>query len=278
MSKKIDGFIDSMKKQLHHITQEMKETNVSDKIDTICKNASMKHNVISDVHPNDFIFKFLIENTSFDDASGAIRYYFDDGSRSAEKLTSLITDFFEPEDSSIQLLEFASGYGCVTRHLSNYLPNVSIASCDIHEEAINFIESEIGIPAILSHSLPEKLETPNHYDVIFALSFFSHMPIVTWKRWLQALKSKLKNGGYLIFTTHGMESRKCFNNPKIGPEGFWFSPQSEQGDLDTSDYGQTIVSPNFVFNQICEDKDARIILFRKAYWWEHQDLYILKKI
>lgn len=241
------------------------------------EDAARKHRVVSEIHPKDFIFHFLIENPTFDEKHQAVQYYFDDGAHSADKLSRLVHEYYGETNQKIQLFEFASGYGCVTRHLMHYLPNTEITSCDIHEEAVEFIQDKIGISAILSNSVPEQLHTPCQYDVIFALSFFSHMPRSTWRRWLITLASRLKPDGLLIFTTHGLESRKYFDNPQVEPEGFWFIPMSEQKDLDTTEYGQTIVLPSFVFNQLSEENDLRIILYKEAHWWEHQDLYVMKR-
>ncbi|OGW46084.1 MAG: hypothetical protein A2Y66_00495 [Nitrospirae bacterium RBG_13_41_22] len=259
-----------MAENKHYVVQE---------VAGICADEAAKYNVVPYIHPEDFIFHFLIENPCFNnDRDAAVKYYFQDGFKSAQKLRGLLSDFCGSSKSRIQLLEFASGYGCVTRHFSNVFPEVDVTSCDIHVKAVNFIKDVIGKSAILSDAVPEKLITPEKYDVIFALSFFSHMPRVTWGRWLNVLMSKLKGGGCLLFTTHGMESRKYFNYPQVSSEGFWFWNQSEQKDLDTNEYGQTIVLPKFVLGQISDENETRIIFFREAYWWDHQDIYILKRV
>jgi hypothetical protein len=245
----------------------------------ICADEGAKYNVVPYIHPEDFIFHFLVQNPCFNnDQDAAVRFYFYDGCRSAQKLSTLLSDFFGASNSRTRLLEFASGYGCVTRHFSNVLPEVDVTSCDIHGKAVDFIKDILGKSAILSDAVPEKLITPEKYDVIFALSFFSHMPRDTWGRWLNALLSKLEDGGCLLFTTQGMESRKYFNYPQVSAEGFWFENQSEQKDLDINEYGQTIVLPKFVFGQMSDEDEIRIIFFREAFWWDHQDLYVLKRV
>lgn len=67
-------------------------------------------------------------------------------------------------------------------------------------------------------------------------------------------------------------------NPSIPRDGFWFLPQSEQKDLSTSEYGQTIVTPDFVIGEVYRQTGAPMVLYRSAFWWEHQDLYILTKL
>ena len=240
--------------------------------------SAKKYNVVSDVHHQDYIFQFLVNNQSFQSEDDAVEYYFNDASNSAKKLSYYISEICNIKDKKFELLEFASGYGCVTRHLANELKDAIITSCDIHKDAVNFIEDKIGNYAIISNSKPELFTTPINYDVIFALSFFSHMPKETWGRWLMSLVAKLKDNGFIIFTTHGLKSRKCFNYPDLDEEGFWFlNSSSEQKDINTDEYGQTIVQPKYVFNKIFCCKCIRLIMFQEAVWWGHQDLYIVKK-
>lgn len=244
-------------------------------LDVISNKASV-YKVKPDIHDEDFIFEFLMENKSFSCKEDAINYYFMDGEISAKKLLVYINDVCKFDNGKIKLLEFASGYGCVTRHFKNVLENVSITSCDIHEEAVNFIESILNMPAIISNATPELFKTDDKYNVVFALSFFSHMPKSTWGRWLNALASNAADGGYIIFTTHGQESMKFFGKPKLDSEGFWFKNESEQKDLNSSEYGQAIVSHDYVCNVIKKYSNMELVRFDESEWWGHQDLYIVR--
>ena len=157
--------------------------------------AARRHDVVPDLHPSDFILLFLLEHPGFRDDKGRVDYYFDDGARSARSLAALVADTCRIELSSLRLLEFASGYGCVTRHLRGALPGASVTSCDIHPEAVEFIQRKVGATAIGSHSVPEQLKLADRYDVVFALSFFSHMPKTSWGRWLRALADGVRESG-----------------------------------------------------------------------------------
>lgn len=234
---------------------------------------------VPDVHPNDLIFQFLIENPVFKSIDQAVRYYFYDGANSAKKLDNLLfSQLGLRRSGETSLLEFASGYGCVTRQLVGELAPVNIVSCDIHEAACSFIHSMIGVNTILSANNPEDLKIENNsFDVVFALSFFSHMPDLTWSRWLKILYDKVTPGGYLIFTTQGMNSRKYFGNPLIPDSGIWFISSSEQKDLNAADYGNTIVTPEYVKKAVENILHQRILYMAEADWWGHQDLYVINK-
>ena len=123
-----------------------------------CNEIAKQLPVIPDIHNQDFIYHFLINNPVVPTKKGAISYYFNDGSNSAMKLSKLLYDKLGYKRiPGLKILEFASGYGCVTRHLVNHLPGEQITSCDIHSEAMNFIKSSLSTEVMLSRPFPEEL-------------------------------------------------------------------------------------------------------------------------
>jgi SAM-dependent methyltransferase len=236
-----------------------------------------RHGVVPDIHPKDFIFQFLITNESFTSREAAVAYYFSDGESSCKKLLDLLGTFGKAvagEETSV--LEFASGYGCVSRHLEKQR-GYRVTSCDIHVEANAFIADKIGLPTLQSAHCPEDFSAKDRYDVTFALSFFSHMPAATWSRWLGTLLDTVIPGGLLIFTTQGRASAKFFGNPILNEQGYWFRADSEQKDLSVEEYGQTLVTPEYVFRELSERVDAHPCFFQQAHWWKHQDTYVVQK-
>jgi SAM-dependent methyltransferase len=233
--------------------------------------------VTEKVHPRDFIYWFVAshEKISLEDGT---RYYFEDGAKSAAKLDAHLSRLLGEDKRPIKLLEFASGYGCVSRHLKKN-PGVELTSCDIHPAAVEFLADEIGVRALQSSHVPEDFRTPELYDAIFCLSFFSHMPKSTFGRWIKALHDRLAPGGHLLFTTHGAKSRKelQITLDDLDDEGFWFKAASEQHDLDSSEYGLTLSLPRFVLPTIYKAVAAPVIDYREGEWWNHQDLWVVKK-
>ena len=239
--------------------------------------AAGKEAVTADVHPQDFIYHFCCTHPQLTPEAGA-NDYFSDGARSARKFVDLVSTFEDLNPRSMDLLEFASGYGCVSRHLKQY-PQINLTACDIHEQAVDFVRDTLGVKTVLSKSTPEAFTLPQSYDLVFALSFFSHMPKSSFGRWVRALYGCLKSPGYLLFTTHGQKScsMQSITPDDIPADGFWFRAASEQHDLDTAEYGTSITTPDFVIGEIYRQTGARIVAYRQAGWWEHQDLYVLKR-
>ena len=253
-------------------------TPITDEMREFARTFATETGVTDALHEADFIFQFLINNPVFREKSNAVRYYFYDGMNSAKQLDALMREIGIDTTSGVKLLEFASGYGCVTRHFRNHLPYVDSVSCDIHLAATEFIREKIGLPAVVSNAMPELLDVPDDFDITFALSFFSHMPKSTWLRWLIALYRRTRPGGYLVFTTQGIETaKKYMGNPDIPEDGFWFLRQSEQHDLDTDEYGQTVVTEAFVREQVRLLPRAEILRFMPAFWWGHQDTYVVHR-
>src|SRR4029077_2126088 len=181
-------------------------------IEASCLKQAKRWNVAPAVHPRDFIMEFLLTHPQFvNSPEQAVEYYFKSGHESAQLFERVVERDLGLNGASLSLLEFASGYGCVTRHLLK-ARRFRLTACDIHAEANDFNALRLGATAMESSPVPEEFRAgSSRFDLVFALSFFSHMPKATWARWLQALFDVLLPGGHLLFTTHGPTSRrKCF--------------------------------------------------------------------
>jgi len=233
--------------------------------------------VRAEVHSKDYIYQFLVENKVFNTKEDAVRYYFYDGQKSAETLEKLLFSQFGLKKDNTSILEFASGYGCVTRHLVKVVSPDQLFCSDIHPEANEFLSHTFGVRTIQSTIKPQDYPSDRTFDAVFALSFFSHMPPRIWGKWLEQLFLLVNPHGFLVFTTQGLASSKFHGNPLIPDTGIWFSPDSEQKDLDVHEYGQTIVTIDYVVNQVFSRFRVPFKLIRSEFWWEHQDLYVIQK-
>jgi len=110
-----------------------------------------------EIHELDLIFKFLEENNSSRET--AIKHYFKTGLQSASELQSILSCILKLNIDECQLLEFASGYGCVTRHLTSIMPQCDITACDIHQEAVDFTNNVLNCKAIISSDDPAAFST-----------------------------------------------------------------------------------------------------------------------
>jgi SAM-dependent methyltransferase len=225
------------------------------------------------IHENDFIFNHIHKNLNIE-YDLAIQEYINVGLQSADKLLNIAKDL-HINTSTSNILDFASGYGCVARHFFDKTKSENFYCVDIHDEAISFLKDEIKVKAIKSSPIPEQFDLEARFDFIFVLSFFSHMPKSTFERWLVKLASLLTNKGFLLFTTHGMVSVDIIGSVDLDESGFWFAPNSEQLDLNFNEYGTTVSSFSFIYN-LLEKNNMQLVYYKQGDWWGHQDTYIVK--
>jgi SAM-dependent methyltransferase len=239
-----------------------------------------QNGVSGSLSADDYIFWYIYDHVAADKKVAAATDYIESGKGTARFLGDLLTEARLAEvlaqrpnpANPASLLDFASGYGRVTRHMPNEVSKTEVVACDIHEAAVAFIKS-MGFQAIQSAHSPEDLDLGRKFDIIFALSFFTHMPRRTWKPWLDALARQLNPNGLLIFTAHGEVSQILMGVAKLEPEGFFFHSVSEQKDLDTSEYGNTVTTFEYVYSQIRES-GLKLLQFKQAAIGHH-DLYVL---
>jgi cyclopropane fatty-acyl-phospholipid synthase-like methyltransferase len=229
-----------------------------------------RYSVVPDIHDEDGILGFTLQGGV--DREEALRYYFQNGADSAAKLERIAEQFLNRAVCELTLLEFASGSGRVTRHLVNRWNDVSV--CEIQDSALIFLEEKFGVTIYKSSNDPGKLKINEKFDVVFALSFFSHMPRDTFARWLVRLSDLVAPQGLFVFTTHGQASIPHLARLGYQPEpsDFWFSP------VPSKNYGQTIVSHSFTERERCVlVPDMQAIDYREAEWDGHQDIYVWRR-
>jgi 2-polyprenyl-3-methyl-5-hydroxy-6-metoxy-1,4-benzoquinol methylase len=236
-----------------------------------------KYNVVPDIHCQDYIFNAL--HFFFkEDFNMACESYYRNGNISATKVRDLI-DKHTQGTRVERILDFASGYGCVSRHFKNVMPNTSLTAMDIHENAYHFNKMHFGVDAIISSEEPVKASVPHLFDAVFALSFFSHMPDRTFSAWLEKLSSFVRLGGIVIFTTHGETTHNnVIKHIPVNNEGYGFIADSEQFDLSTESYGHAITYSKYVLNKIRTLSHIKLVESIPGDWWGHQDVFILKRV
>jgi SAM-dependent methyltransferase len=198
--------------------------------------------------------------------------YFDQGARDAARVTAIISELGYGRASKV--LEFASGYGRVTRHLKLD----DLTACDIHPQAVSFVRSKLKVPALLSNAVPADFNPPERYDFIFVLSLFSHLPDDLFGPWLSKLCSLLKPGGHLLFTTNGhfaAEKIPLLATAIDHDAGLTFLHYTDQPDLATAIYGTAVTTPDYVRAKLARATTGHLVSMRAGAWWEVQDEWIV---
>jgi len=230
------------------------------------------------IHPDDFLHKFTVRKFPKD---GAERY-FKGGKQDAAAVRQLIERFF-PKDAAIRVLDFASGYGRVVRHLPSLMPNATVAASDIHPQACHFMRENFDFEVYQSTSEPEALDLGEAYDFIYVHSLFSHLPHHSFQRWLAALHKHLKPGGYMMVTANGDFARAKLPNEFLpffdAEKGYGYRPLVvDQPDIPTSDYGSMSISDEYFKAAVAKtDALAQIVSFRSGALLGHQDEWVIQR-
>ncbi|MDX1741117.1 MAG: class I SAM-dependent methyltransferase [Rhodothermales bacterium] len=238
---------------------------------------AFRHGVLSDIHSLDSSFQFLFDNPSFVTKEDAVRFYFDDGARSAYKIAELVGTECRMGSRRYRLLECPSGYGGVTRHLVRSLGAASVTCSDPSRRAVEFVQETFGVQGFTLPRAPLDLSAERQFDVVVSLSFFTYLPERTWEGWLQTLLDVVVDGGCLIFTTHGLKSLDLIGIAGLDDRGFW-SQQSEDSSHGIGPVQQTVVHPRYVVSSLRRIDSIELVMFREGGWWGHQDLWVVRKV
>lgn len=174
------------------------------------------------------------------DRDRAITNYFQNGLEQHQLLEHIAAWRGRPR----RMLDFASGYGRLSRLLVHQHLADDVTVSDILEGAMEFQAAQFGVRTILSKADPEEFAAPDRYDLIFVASLFTHLPPPAFVAWLRRLARLLEPAGMLIFSVH---------DEWIAPgkvDGIGFSAESESRVLDANEYGSTWVSEKYVREQV----------------------------
>lgn len=230
------------------------------------------------IHPDDLLFAYSVRANGRDKA---IPGYFQGGRSNAAQAHAAMVRVCG-QKSPLRVLEFAAGYGRVSRYSADIFAGHQYTASDIHPQACVFLKERLGVDAIVSATQPEELAIPSPFDFIFVLSLFSHLPDHSFGRWLAKLYSLLDRGGRLLFTTHGefatAKFPKPFENMLDATLGYGYGRNSDQPDLDGSEYGTMVVTMPYVIGAVKRHcPGARIQSFSSGVWFGRQDEWVVLK-
>jgi SAM-dependent methyltransferase len=194
------------------------------------------------VHGDDEMLAYLA-GAHGDDRDAGLVSYFTTGLSIARALAAVVRWRFGGWAALERALDFASGFGRVTRYLVREIAPRRLWVAEIQPAAVAFQAARFGVHALPSTLRPGDFRAAGGFGAIFVTSLFTHLPAETFTAWLGRLAELLAPGGLLAFTTHGAE----LLDAGVVPEGgILFHPVSETDRLAGGDYGSTWVSEAFV--------------------------------
>jgi SAM-dependent methyltransferase len=222
----------------------------------------------------DEMLGFLVDSHG-GDRDRALFQYFQSGASIADSLGQVLRWRFGEPGRIGALLDFASGYGRVTRFLVREIPPERVWVADVYAEGVRFQEERFGVHGLVSAIRPEDFAVAGgqRFDAILVTSLFTHLPEERFVAWLRTLLGLLTPGGLLAFSAHSPEVLPAGAAMPAG--GILFHASSESGSLDTSDYGSTWVTEEFVRSALDRAAGSGASLHRvERALCNFQDLYL----
>jgi len=227
------------------------------------------------VHPNDEIFK--LAKRRHPGAGDAFRYYFYKGGIFAETLSDYLLKIGE-NPKTMSILDFAGGYGRISRHLKYEFETVFHS--DLDPDMIDFCSSELDIISFLSSFDFAKIEFPvPDFDTILSFSLFTHLNPNIWDEFFWNLAGRVAPNGYMVITTR---STNIATGELVdtGKDLISFVEKNEtSGRLDASVYGSTQVNPEYIHRMLRKGElELKLVKwFKPGEFDKHQDVFMFKR-
>ena len=199
-------------------------------------------------------------------------------------------------EDGLKVLDYGGSSGSCVRILAAAYPEVWFASCDPSNSSISWARECLqrhNLKFFHQDQIPPLPFRDKEFDVIYAISIFSHHGINASKRWFNEISRILKPGGQLVFTTHGIGSILHYTLQKQKPlvrfkemyaaylaTGFVFEEvwidQDDIGNTATAmEWGNSYYSQNIIALLIHEDFDLLKAFPRLNQ--SNQDVYVVRK-
>jgi SAM-dependent methyltransferase len=169
------------------------------------------------------------------------------------------------------VLDFACGFGRLTRFLVRELDPGRVWAADVLPDAVDFVASAFGVRAFASLTDPSRLRFERRFPLIWVGSLFSHLPESRFEAFLRALQGALEPDGLLVFSTHSID---LVEEEDAGAAGFVFRSRSESRVLDPNEYGTAYAAPDAV-RAVCERVGFADHLHLEHELWRIQDVHVV---
>lgn len=137
--------------------------------------------------------------SAFDDTASWVRA----GRTDARLIRDLAAGAGTPLENIGSMLDFACGCGRVARRWHD-LEGSRVYGCDYNPELTDWCRDNLPfVTARTNGTAPPLPFESDSFDLIYALSLFTHLPEETQPRWMADVERVLAPGGLVIFTVHG---------------------------------------------------------------------------
>jgi ubiquinone/menaquinone biosynthesis C-methylase UbiE len=128
--------------------------------------------------------------------------YFKDGRETASWIASQVRPFLKQEPGTV--LEWGCGPARIIRHLPDIWSRAEIIGTDYNLKTVNWCRQNIPEVRFTANELNPPLPFPDFkFDLVYAISIFTHLSEQNHYLWINELKRVLRPGGVALITTQG---------------------------------------------------------------------------
>ncbi len=202
------------------------------------------------------------------------------GQASAEAMIGSIERAGIKRDAHIKLFDFGTGCGRILGPMIEMMPNTRFTGSDIWDSAIAYDKKQFKDHNFLVNKFDPPLDLPdNEFDVITAMSVFTHLDEQNQAAWLKELNRVASPGGYLLLSVHGVEhaERTKLKEPYLGQlnsEGFVFVKDGAWSDFMPDGYQTSFQTREWTMKNW--SKYVNVVDYYVG-GWGHHDIVVIKK-
>ena len=132
-----------------------------------------------------------------------VSWFLDSGAVAANHIAEILARNGRPVESMADVLDFGCGAGRVMRHWKD-LRGPSFHGADYNPDLVAWCRANLPFAQFQVNGLGRGLASGDgSFDLIYALSVFTHLSEPLQRFWVDELTRVLRPGGFLFLTTHG---------------------------------------------------------------------------
>ncbi len=136
-------------------------------------------------------------------ATRNVEWFLRSGSAAADSIRAVMAEAGTPLEELDRILDFGCGCGRVLRHWEG-LDGPAVEGCDYNPKLVRWITANLSFAEATTNRLQPPLPyDADRFDLVYALSVFTHLDESLHHTWMSELRRVVRPGGFLIITTHG---------------------------------------------------------------------------
>lgn len=224
-----------------------------------------------------------------------IDWFLHSGRVDYQTLKSAITRWSTKPLGQLVVLDWGAGCGRILQH---FIPDgVTMAASDVDPTAIQYLNKTFPhVQSIVNQSAPPLSFKSDAFDVIYAFSVWTHIPLNLQIEWLKEAHRLLKPGGIILISTMGYRGLKQLREGTNPLEADWhaitdddlkargtiyfeypiFGQDDELFSGITGSYGIAIHDPDYI--RRAWSGDFEVLEIVEGAFRDHQDLNVLRRV